>query len=67
MQSVPRELVVETGMSQEEIKAALAAAIAADGGIFALPDEKGGEVLVQASKIAYVEVGGQDSRRIGFR
>jgi hypothetical protein len=67
MQSVQRELMVETSTSQEEIQAALAAALAADDGVFILPDEKGGKVLVPASKIAYVEVGCVDSRRIGFR
>ena len=53
-------------MSQEEVEAALTAAVAADGGVFVLPDEKGGRVLVAASKIAYVEIGGPDSRRVGF-
>ena len=66
MQSVQRELMVETSMSQEEVEAALTAAVAADGGVFVLPDEKGGRVLVPAGKIAYVEVGGPDSRRVGF-
>ncbi len=66
MHSVHRELMVETSMSQEEVEAALTAAVAADGGVFVLPDEKGGRVLVPASKIAYVEIGGPDSRRVGF-
>lgn len=66
MQSVQRELMVETSMSQEEVEAALTAAVAADDGVFILPDEKGGRVLVPAGKIAYVEVGGPDSRRVGF-
>jgi hypothetical protein len=66
IQSVQRELMIETSMSQQDVEAALAAAVAADGGIFILPDEKGGRVLVPADKIAYVEVGGADSRRVGF-
>jgi Protein of unknown function (DUF3107) len=67
MQSVQRELMIETSTSQEDIEAALSAALAAEGGVFILPDEKGGKVLVPAGKIAYIEVGGSDSRRIGFR
>jgi len=67
MQSVQRELMIETSTSQEAIEAALTAALAADDGVFVLPDEKGGKILVPASKIAYVEVGGSDARRIGFR
>jgi hypothetical protein len=67
MQSVQRELMIETSTSQEAIEAALTAALEADDGVFVLPDEKGGKILVPASKIAYVEVGGADARRIGFR
>jgi Protein of unknown function (DUF3107) len=67
IQNVQRELMVETSQSQQEIEAALTAAVAAGGGIFILPDEKGGKVLVPAGKIAYVEVGGTEARRIGFR
>jgi len=67
IQNVQRELMIETSMSQEDIEAALTAALAAEGGVFTLPDEKGGKVLVPAGKIAYIEVGGSDSRRIGFR
>ena len=36
------------------------------GGILALSDEKGRRYLVQASRIAYVEIGAADMRRVGF-
>lgn len=65
IQSVPRELVVETRSSFEEVQRALAAAVA-DGGVFTLGDEKSGRVLIPADKIAYLEVGGSEPRRIGF-
>ena len=65
IQSVPRELVVETKSSSEEVERLLAAAVA-DGGVFILSDDKGGRVLVPADKIAYLETGGTESRRIGF-
>ena len=65
IQSVPRELVVETNTSFEEVERALTAAVA-DGGVFALADDKGGKVLVPADKIAYLELGGSEPRRIGF-
>jgi hypothetical protein len=63
--SVPRELVVETKSSSEEVERILAAAVA-DGGVFTLSDDKGGKVLVPADKIAYLEIGGSEPRRIGF-
>ena len=65
IQSVPRELVVETKSSSEEVERLLAAAVA-DGGVFILSDDKGGRVLVPADKLAYLEIGGTESRRIGF-
>ncbi len=65
IQSVPRELVVETKSSLEEVQSALAAAIA-DGGVFTLGDDKGGRVLIPADKIAYLEISGTEPRRIGF-
>jgi Protein of unknown function (DUF3107) len=65
IQSVPRELIVETRSSLEEVERDLAAAVA-DNGVFTLGDDKGGRVLVPADKIAYLEIGGSEPRRIGF-
>ena len=65
IQSVPRELVVETKSSSEEVERILAAAVA-DGGVFMLEDDKGGKILIPADKIAYLEIGGSEPRRIGF-
>lgn len=65
IQSVPRELVIETKSSFEEVQRALAAAVA-DGGVFTLGDDRSGRVLIPADKIAYLEVGGSEPRRIGF-
>jgi Protein of unknown function (DUF3107) len=63
--AVPRELVVETRSSFEEVERLLTAAVA-DGGVFVLADDKGGRVMVPADKIAYLEIGGAEQRRIGF-
>ena len=65
IQSVPRELVVETKSTFEEVQQALAAAVA-EGGVFTLGDAKGGRILVPADKIAYLEIGGNEPRRVGF-
>jgi hypothetical protein len=67
IQSVPRELVVETDTSADEIEHQLASALA-DGAhsVFALSVNKGGKVLVPADKIAYVEFGAPEARRVGF-
>jgi hypothetical protein len=65
IQSIPRELAVETRLSPEEVERSLAEAMA-DGGLFILPDDKGGKVIVPADKIGYLEFIGIDERRIGF-
>jgi hypothetical protein len=65
IQSVPRELVVETESAFEEVERSLTAAIT-DGGVFVLTDDRGGKIMIPADKIAYVEIGGAEPRRIGF-
>jgi Protein of unknown function (DUF3107) len=68
IQSVPRELVVETDATAEEVERDLAAALAAADGraVFALSTQKGGRVLVPADKIAFVEFSTDQARRVGF-
>jgi hypothetical protein len=65
IQSAPRELVLETNDPAEDVESALRAAVD-EGGVFVLADDRGGKVLVPADKIAYVEFGGSEPRRVGF-
>lgn len=65
IQSVPRELILETESGEDAVEAALKAAVA-DDGVFVLADARGGKVLVPAKKIAYVEFGANEPRRVGF-
>jgi Protein of unknown function (DUF3107) len=65
IQNVPRELVQETNASAEEVQTLLTEAISSHG-VFTLTDDKGGKILVPADKIAYLELGGTEPRRIGF-
>jgi hypothetical protein len=68
IQSITRELIVDTDATAEEVEGALAAALADEGGhaVFALTSQKGGRVLVPASKIAYLEFSTDQARRVGF-
>jgi Protein of unknown function (DUF3107) len=67
VQSVPRELVVETDTPAGEIERALSAALEkGEHAVFALSVAKGGRILIPADKIAYVEFGGTEARRVGF-
>jgi hypothetical protein len=66
VQFAPRELVLESAQSPDEIAAAVEAALRADIGVLTLVDEKGRRVLVPADKLAYVEIAESESRRVGF-
>jgi hypothetical protein len=68
IQSVPRELVVETDATAAEIERDLEAALRGPNapGFLALTAQKGGRVLIPADKIAFIEFGGEQSRRVGF-
>ena len=65
IQWAPRELVVETASSADDVQRTLAAAVA-DGSVFVLADDKGGKVMVPADKVAYVELVSPEPRRVGF-
>ena len=62
----PRELVFTSAQTPSEVEALVAAALAKDADVLGLTDEKGRRFLVNSTKIAYVEIGAADSRRVGF-
>ena len=61
-----RELVVETAASADDVAAAVRAALTDDAGLLVLSDDKGRQVMVPADKVAYVELGESESRKVGF-
>jgi hypothetical protein len=66
VQHAPRELVVETDESPDDVRKALDKALTGDGTL-ALTDTRGRQVLVPARTIAYIEIGGGVSGQVGFR
>lgn len=66
VQHAPREIVLESGQSAEEVERAVADALAGKAPLLTLSDEKGRKVLIPAEKIAYVELGEPAVRRVGF-
>jgi hypothetical protein len=66
VQHAPRELVLESTQSPQEVEKAVAEALKADLGVLSLVDEKGRRVLVPADKLAYVEIAESEQRRVGF-
>ena len=65
VQQAPRELVLESAQGADEVAETVAAALKA-GGVLTLADEKGRRVVVPVEKLAYVEIGEPESRRVGF-
>ncbi len=62
----PRELVFSSGQTPEEVEGLVAAAVREGSGLLSLTDDKGRRFLVHTAKIAYVEIGAADGRRVGF-
>ena len=62
----PRELVFTSTQTPSEVEALVSAALGKDSAVLGLTDDKGRRFLVNSDKIAYVEIGAADSRRVGF-
>ena len=63
----PRELVFNSTQTPEEVEGLVKAALAKGSSeVLSLADDKGRRFLVQTGRIAYIEIGAADSRRVGF-
>jgi len=62
----PRELVFTSAQTPAEVEKLVAAALAKGSEVLSLSDEKGRRFVINAAKVAYVEIGVADSRRVGF-
>ncbi|HSF26690.1 MAG TPA: DUF3107 domain-containing protein [Actinomycetes bacterium] len=66
VQHAARELSLESSQTSEEIAAAVGAALESGQGLLTLDDEKGRRVLIPVDKLAYVEIGEPEARKVGF-
>jgi hypothetical protein len=64
--NTPREISFETSQPVTEVEEAVAAALAGQTGYLKLADSKGSLYIVPTSGLAYVELGTEESRRVGF-
>lgn len=64
--NVGREISLESSQSAAEVEKVLADAIAASAPFVSIADEKGKRFLIPTAGIAYVELGAEESRRVGF-
>lgn len=66
VQHAPRELVIESGQDADTITSAVSDALTGESRVLSLDDAKGRRVVVPADKLAYVEIGEPEERRVGF-
>lgn len=66
VKGVARELVVETELTSDDVSSMVKTCATDPAAIFDLTDSRGRRVLVPADKLAYVEIGEQETRRVGF-
>ena len=62
----PRELVLSSALSPDEIEKLVSDALRHDEGVLTLVDEKGRRIVVPVTRIAYVDIAPADTRRVGF-
>ncbi|CBG70196.1 MULTISPECIES: DUF3107 domain-containing protein [Streptomyces] len=66
VQHAPREIVLESGQSAEEVERAVAEALTGKSALLSLTDEHGRKVLIPADRLAYVDIGESAVRKVGF-
>jgi hypothetical protein len=68
VQHSPRELVIDSPQTPDEIAAEVSKAMSGGSkdGLLTLEDERGRRIVVPVDRIAYVEIAQADQRRVGF-
>ncbi|HEU5158101.1 MAG TPA: DUF3107 domain-containing protein [Streptosporangiaceae bacterium] len=66
VQLVPKELVVETKQSADEVQQALGDALESPTGLFVLKDVRGGRIVIPAQHVGYLEIAEEENRQVGF-
>lgn len=66
IQHVSREIVLESAQTPDQVEKAVTGAISDQAKVLQLVDEKGRRVIVPVDKLAYVEIGEQVHRPVGF-
>ena len=62
----PRELSFESSQTAAQIEKTVADALGSDAKFIKLSDDKGKVYIVPVASFAYLEVGSEESRRVGF-
>ncbi|BBU23862.1 DUF3107 domain-containing protein [Mycobacterium xenopi] len=62
----PRELVFTSAQTPDEVQELVTAALSKQSDVLSLTDERGRRFVINTAKIAYVEIGVAEARRVGF-
>jgi hypothetical protein len=62
----PRELVVSSAQTPDEVDALVTEALGSSEGLLRLVDDKGRRYVIPSARVAYVEIAPEDARRVGF-
>lgn len=62
----PREINFESSQTDSEIEQVVSTALASDSKFFKLVDQRGNVYIVPVASFGYLEIGAEESRRIGF-
>ena len=66
MHQIAREITLNVDQKPEEVRDTIAAAIEQGQPVITLRDKQGRTVIIPTKALAYAEVGGNESRRVGF-
>ncbi len=62
----PREISFESNQTSAEVEKVVSSALDSDAKFVKLSDGKGNTYLVPVASLAYLEIGSEESRRVGF-
>jgi hypothetical protein len=62
----PREINFESAQSSADVEKIVADALDSDAKFVKLADDKGKVYIVPSASLAYIEMGSEESRRVGF-
>jgi len=66
LRNTPREIAFESKQSAAEVEAVVAQSLSSDAKTLKLVDDKGRVFIVPTDALAYVEIGAEEARRVGF-
>lgn len=64
--NTPREISFETAQSAAEVEKLVSDALNSSAAFVSLSDDKGKSYLIPTATLAFVEIGGGETRRVGF-